>query len=129
AHGKSTADGCPGLRVGTIPASRAEPRPLAAGPARDERREQGKRRRPSGHEEIRKSAHGRDGGRPRVCSGRGRRRRAQSRSTRSRSAKKIASEKVGYGWIVSTRTSTDVSLRTASVSCPSHSVACGPTAT
>ena len=42
---------------------------------------------------------------------------------------KIASENVGYGWIVSSRTSIGTSARTASVSCPSHSPASGPTAT
>ena len=39
---------------------------------------------------------------------------------------KIASENVGYGWIVSSRTSTGISARTASVSWPSHSPASGP---
>src|SRR5204863_143615 len=55
--------------------------------------------------------------------------RGGSASSSSRSAKKIASEKVGYGWIVSTSTSTGVALRTARVTWPSHSAACGPTAT
>ena len=45
------------------------------------------------------------------------------------SALKIASENVGYGWIVSRRTSIGVSARTASVSWPIHSPASGPTAT
>ena len=44
-------------------------------------------------------------------------------------ALKMASEKVGYGWIVSRRVSRGVRARTASVSWPIHSPASGPTAT
>src|SRR5205807_6195928 len=55
--------------------------------------------------------------------------RLRAHSGRSRAANWIASPKVGYGWIVSRRTSTGTSARTASVSCPSHSPASGPTAT
>ena len=48
---------------------------------------------------------------------------------RKLAAKKTASEKVGYGWIVSRRTSTGTSARIASVTCWSHSPDSGPTAT
>ena len=51
------------------------------------------------------------------------------RSSSSWSALKIASENVGYGWIVSSRVSSGTRARTASVSWPIHSPDSGPTAT
>ena len=41
----------------------------------------------------------------------------------------MASENVGYGWIVSSMISRGIRARTASVSWPTHSPASGPTAT
>ena len=57
------------------------------------------------------------------------RHQASNALSSSSSAAKIDSENVGYGWIVSRRTSRGVCARTASVSWPSHSPASGPTAT
>ena len=56
-------------------------------------------------------------------------RQAARADSSSSNALKIASENVGYGWIVSSSTSIGTWARTASVSWPSHSPASGPTAT